>query len=615
MKKLLAFLFLALAVSANAQTFTVQNLQVNGTTNLTGAVTGTSASFTGPNTFTGATTAVTQPPTDNSTLVATDAFTNQQIIRSTETLPLTLTGGVYNQGSLGSGFSPVIFASGGVVTSILTIANPGSGYAVGDLVVLAGGNFDAQLRVSSVSGGGVTAVTVLYGGTGYTTGVQLSGMLIPPGDRNVVLTGVLTSNVTFIIAAGTFNTASRRVSFANNTTGAFTVTVFLSNGAGGTTGSGYVLPQGTANSTSVLLQTDGETNVWPVTTAAGIGAGTGTVTSVQVSGGTTGLTFSGGPITTSGTITQAGTLAIANGGTGQTTAAAAFNAISPMTTTGDTIYETSTGVAARLPIGTTSQVYTVVSGKPAWATPATGVAVVSGFINGFTLSNDGTTPNSVLDEAAGYASDSANAVMITGTVFKKSTAGTWVAGSGGNGMGTGLTIAASTWYHVFAIVNAGAYDVYYDTSPTAANAPAGTTAFRYIGSFRTNASSQILGFAQNGQKFKWVANVTDLSGGTATSQTNVSLTTPPGFVTYPTLVLICSTAAAGGDCVVYPSTLSAALADDMFLYTPVATQPTSSGFTTTTNTSSQISYSSSGTTPSVTIQTTGYINPHVAPNF
>jgi len=46
--------------------------------------------------------------------------------------------------------------------------------------------------------------------------------------------------------------------------------------------------------------------------------GTGTVTSVNVSGGTTGLTTSGGPITTSGTITLTGTLAVANGGTGQT---------------------------------------------------------------------------------------------------------------------------------------------------------------------------------------------------------------------------------------------------------------------------------------------------------
>lgn len=47
-------------------------------------------------------------------------------------------------------------------------------------------------------------------------------------------------------------------------------------------------------------------------------AAQGTVTSVDVSGGTTGLTTSGGPVTGSGTITIAGTLAVANGGTGIT---------------------------------------------------------------------------------------------------------------------------------------------------------------------------------------------------------------------------------------------------------------------------------------------------------
>lgn len=48
------------------------------------------------------------------------------------------------------------------------------------------------------------------------------------------------------------------------------------------------------------------------------GPGAGSVTSVDFSGGTTGLTASGGPITSSGTITLAGTLAVANGGTGLT---------------------------------------------------------------------------------------------------------------------------------------------------------------------------------------------------------------------------------------------------------------------------------------------------------
>ena len=76
--------------------------------------------------------------------------------------------------------------------------------------------------------------------------------------------------------------------------------------------------------------------------AASTGA-TGTVSSVALSGGTTGLTVSGSPITTSGTITLAGTLAIANGGTGQTTANAAFNALVPSQTGNSGKYLTTDG--------------------------------------------------------------------------------------------------------------------------------------------------------------------------------------------------------------------------------------------------------------------------------
>ena len=60
----------------------------------------------------------------------------------------------------------------------------------------------------------------------------------------------------------------------------------------------------------------------------------GTVTSVDVSGGTTGLTTSGGPVTTSGTITLAGTLDVDNGGTGATTASGARTNLDVPSTTG-----------------------------------------------------------------------------------------------------------------------------------------------------------------------------------------------------------------------------------------------------------------------------------------
>ena len=49
---------------------------------------------------------------------------------------------------------------------------------------------------------------------------------------------------------------------------------------------------------------------------SGGGGGSGTVTSVDVVGGTTGLTTSGGPVTTAGVITLGGTLGVPNGGTG-----------------------------------------------------------------------------------------------------------------------------------------------------------------------------------------------------------------------------------------------------------------------------------------------------------
>lgn len=75
----------------------------------------------------------------------------------------------------------------------------------------------------------------------------------------------------------------------------------------------FIVAPTTANT---ILGWTGSAFIW-------MAPGSGTVTSVAVSGGTTGLTTSGGPITGSGTITLAGVLAVANGGTGGTTQASA----------------------------------------------------------------------------------------------------------------------------------------------------------------------------------------------------------------------------------------------------------------------------------------------------
>lgn len=76
-----------------------------------------------------------------------------------------------------------------------------------------------------------------------------------------------------------------------------------------------------------------------------------------------------------------GQLAIAQGGTGQSTANTAFNALAPTTTAGDLIRR-GASVNERLGIGTNGDVLTVVSGAPAWAAPSGGANFATGTYTG-----------------------------------------------------------------------------------------------------------------------------------------------------------------------------------------------------------------------------------------
>lgn len=124
-------------------------------------------------------------------------------------------------------------------------------------------------------------------------------LTIPNGASGVArnmyieLTGALTAARNVIVPA------NKKIYFIyNNTTGGYAVTVKV---AGQT---GVSVPNG--NKTILV------SNGTDIVTAANSG-----VSSVNVSGGTTGLTTSGGPVTGSGTITLSGTLTPSNGGTGQ----------------------------------------------------------------------------------------------------------------------------------------------------------------------------------------------------------------------------------------------------------------------------------------------------------
>ena len=89
-------------------------------------------------------------------------------------------------------------------------------------------------------------------------------------------------------------------------------------------------------------------------------------------------------------------VAINRGGTGASTKATAFNALSPMSAAGDVIYGGTSGAGTALAIGTAGQVLTVNSGAtaPQWSTPTTGtVTSVSGTgtVNGLSLSGTVTS--------------------------------------------------------------------------------------------------------------------------------------------------------------------------------------------------------------------------------
>ena len=167
---------------------------------------------------------------------------------------------------------------------------------------------DAITHLSSLTL--TTALAVAQGGTGANTAADARTNL-GLGNLATASSVNLTTQVTDVLpitngGTGANTAAAARTALGATTLGANVFTI--------TNPSAVTFPRFNADNTVSAL------NAADFRAAIGAGVGTGTVTSVALSGGTTGLTVSGSPITTSGTITLAGTLAITNGGTGATTA-------------------------------------------------------------------------------------------------------------------------------------------------------------------------------------------------------------------------------------------------------------------------------------------------------
>jgi hypothetical protein len=265
-------------------------------------------------------------------------------------------------------------------------------------------------------------VAINQGGTGATTAADARVNLLPSytGNANKVLS--LNSGATDVEwttnGAGTVTsvdlTAGTGISVSGGpitSTGSITVTnsapdqtVVLTASTGISTSGTYpnfTITNSAPDQTVVLTQggTTTITGTYPNFTISSADQYTGTVTSVDVSGGTTGLTTSGGPVIGSGTITLAGTLAVANGGTGLTSG-----------TSGGVLAFTASGTLASSSALASNA---IVVGGGAGAAPST-ITTGTGVVTALGV-NTGTVGAFVVDGGALGTPSSGTVTNLTGT--------------------------------------------------------------------------------------------------------------------------------------------------------------------------------------------------------
>jgi len=240
-----------------------------------------------------------------------------------------------------SGGTTGLTTSGGPITSsgtitlggIVAVTAGGTGAITAPAALTSLGAYPASnpngYNVGTVTNVTVTAangITASVGTSTTTPAISLGLGAITP--TSVASTGTVTGTNISGTTSGT-NTGDQAIVLSGDVSGSGSTGITTTIGANAVT---YAKMQAISASSKLLGSSASGTAVQEITLGSNLSmagstlnaaVASGSVTSVNADGGTTGMSFSGGPITSSGTLTLGGTLDLDNGGTGAITASGA----------------------------------------------------------------------------------------------------------------------------------------------------------------------------------------------------------------------------------------------------------------------------------------------------
>jgi hypothetical protein len=264
-------------------------------------------------------------------------------------------------------------------------------------------------------------VAVANGGSGVTVSSGANSIVLRDANSNITVNSI-NESFSNVAAAGTTTvlTTSSAPNYVVTGSGGQTYQLpdatTLDNGINYTfnnnQSSGTIVVKNNSSTTVATIQSGGFVEV--ILLSNSIAAGSWDVHNFAPSN----VSWSTNTFDYPGSITSAtwnGTaVAINRGGTGQATASAAFNALSPVTTTGDLIIGNGTNSATRLGIGTNGYVLTSNGTTASWAAATGGVTQIIAGTN-VTISPTGGTGAVTINASGGGGSSAYTRTTFTAT--------------------------------------------------------------------------------------------------------------------------------------------------------------------------------------------------------